>query len=194
MIIGHGLLLATLFAAGPPEQRIDEMCGNYTLFVALNSLDAGLEEIDSLEESLGPPPRWGHSLADLTEAAQLHGFHTLGIHTTLENLSARTGRFACIAHLKHGHFVLIQRIDEEGVHIIDPPTTYTTPDYVWNVTWAGDALLISDQPLQPESEIVAIVDIEARSRTLRMVFWTATSVVVIVGVALWSWRSWTTSR
>lgn len=151
----------------PPLNDSDEMCGNYALFVALNSLDANLPQLEDLDETLGQPPRGGHSLANLAEAAQKHGFQTLGVQTTLENLSVRPGRFACIVHLNYEHFALIRSVDSLGVHVIDPPDSHLVAVNLWKAVWSGDSLLISKDPLLSEAEVNVIAENQVRSIATR---------------------------
>lgn len=158
----------------------------------LRSLDANLSGLDTIEAELGPPPRGGHSMADLAEAAEKLGFQTLGVHTTLRNLSQRPGRFACIAHLKHGHFVLIAKSDDSGVHVVDPPTAKVVAQNVWNAAWSGDALLISTDSLLPETEVDAISqrasDTEATRQSARKWLMGAAAILGIAAIAWVSFR------
>ncbi len=185
-----GFLLCFMVAAVEPRSEKEELCGTYTLFVGLRSLDANLSGLEAIEAELGPPPRGGHSMAELAEVAEKLGFETLGVHTTLRNLSQRPGRFACIAHLKHGHFALIAKSDESGVHVVDPPTARVVAPNVWNAAWEGDALLISIAPLLPEREVEAISRRESEAATTRRSTRTwlmGTTTLIGIAAVVWVW-------
>ena len=182
-----GILLCFLFAPVEPLSDSEELCGTYSLYVGLRSLDANLSGLDTIEAELGPPPRGGHSMADLASTAEKLGFQTLGVHTTLHNLSQRPGRFACIAHLKHGHFVLIAKSDEAGVHVVDPPSAKVIARNVWDAAWEGDALLISTAPLLSELEVDAISlrasDAEATRRSTQTWLMVAAAILGMAAIA-----------
>jgi ABC-type bacteriocin/lantibiotic exporter with double-glycine peptidase domain len=89
----------------------------------------------------------------LEQAALKCGAKTLGVQTTLDHLSRRKERFACIALLeKTGHFVLIYDVEPKKVHIVDPPRTREMARDAFQSLWNGKALLISTQPLGPLDE------------------------------------------
>jgi ABC-type bacteriocin/lantibiotic exporter with double-glycine peptidase domain len=129
------------------------LCGAYCLFVGLLALDVPLENLDVVQKRLGSPPRSGYSFAQLAQAAESFGLHTLGVETTLERLRARTQRFVCIAHLRSNHFVNIAAVGDQGVTYCDPPAHETIPAITFNTLWDGKALLLAREPLIPEEEI-----------------------------------------
>ncbi len=184
-----GLFLCLMVTAAELRPTAEELCGTYSLYVGLNSLDAELSGLDALERTLGPPPRGGHSMAELARTAEKLGFKTLGVQTNLRHLSQRTGRFACIAHMKHGHFVLIAKVDESGVHVVDPPRRNVVAEHVWNAAWGGPALLISRDPLLPEQEVEVLSQLASQAELTRQVRqqWGSILAVVlsvVVGVGL----------
>ena len=183
-----GLLLCLMLSAAEPRDDREELCGTYSLFVGLNSLDANLPGLEIIEQTLGPPPRGGHSMADLAAAAEKHGFKTLGVNTTLRNIAERPGRFACIAHLKEGHFALIAQVDTEGVHLVDPPSTSVVMENVWNTVWDGDALLISAESLLPEAEVEELAERAEESLSTRQATrqWTVVTGITLALAAI-SW-------
>ena len=132
-----------------------DLCGAYCLYLGLKSIDLPVESLERLQEELGAPPQGGYSLGQLDAVAKKHGAHTLGVKTRLDNLQVRkeTERFACIAHQNENHFVLLSKIDTEGVIVVDPPNTRLVPFVTWGRDWDGVALLMSAAPLQQEEDI-----------------------------------------
>lgn len=182
------ILIATLPL--PSEQTPDDLCGAYTLYVALRSLDCPLDTFDGFEKSLGPPPRGGYSLAELAEAAHKLKFQTLGVRTSLESLASRQGRFACIAHMNKDHFVLIAQIDETRLEIIDPPRKYSVNRDVWNKVWQGDAMLISASPLLSENDVSQMqTDSSVRRKMYRTVAFSLAVVAVLASLFLFWHRN-----
>jgi hypothetical protein len=94
-------------------------------------------------------------MEDLSAAAQRAGAYAAGVETTLENLSYRNGRFACIAHLQQGHFVNLYDFerDKRRVWIIDPPHKRELQADAFRAIWTKKVLLISRFPLEPEESI-----------------------------------------
>ena len=152
------ILLITMALAATPvvEPDRDDLCGTYVLYVAAKSLGADVKSLADFESVLGPPPRGGHSLAELAEAAERYPLQTMGVQTTLANLEKRTPPWACIARLQVGHYVLIGQIDGDSVLVVDPPTSTRLPRSVFENLWDGNALLISTAPLLGEEAVTQL--------------------------------------
>ncbi len=140
------VLIARTAAAADGEVR-DPRCGLWCLYVALRGLDFEIPDPQALEVKLGSPTPQGFSLAQLETAAQDCGAETLAVSTTLANLKHRPGRFACIAHDRRGHFVLVSDIKNGQVTVIDPPRVEQIPQPTFEALWDGVALLVSRGPL-----------------------------------------------
>lgn len=151
----------------------DPLCGAYCLYVALGSLDAAVPPFDEFQEALGEPGASGFSLGELAEYAEGLGLHTLGVLTNCENLERRPGRFACIAHLARGHFVLLTDVRAGAVTMIDPPRTSSVAPEILQTQWDGTALLISAQPLLAEEDL---------PRERRWLWWVAAAGALGAGV------------
>lgn len=130
-----------------------ELCGIYCLYVGLKSIDLPVESLEKLQEEMGIPPAGGYSMGQIEATAKKHGAHTLGVETSLENLRLRKERFACIAHSNGNHFVLLSKIEQDGVLVIDPPGKRLVPFVTWDREWDGMALLLSPEPLVREEEL-----------------------------------------
>ena len=130
-----------------------EFCGVYCLYVALKSIDLPVDSLEKLQEEMGTPPKGGYSLGQIDATAKKHGAQTLGVETSLDNLRLRTERFACIAHSNENHFVLLSKIEKDGVLVIDPPGKRLVPFVTWDQEWDGMALLLSPDPLLREEEL-----------------------------------------
>jgi ABC-type bacteriocin/lantibiotic exporter with double-glycine peptidase domain len=151
------------WGASPQQERLreaiiggDDACGRNCLFVALDALGVPVETVSELEQWIGAPPVGGYSLAQLQAGAEQCGLFTLGVQTTLENLARRPRPFACIAHDRAGHFVLVTDVlpNLRGVRIIDPPhAAQLIQRETFEARWSGQALLISTEPLLSESEL-----------------------------------------
>ncbi len=188
------LLMFTMAMAATPvvEPERDDLCGTYVLYVAAKSLGADVRTLADFESVLGPPPRGGHSLAELAEAAERFPLQTLGVQTTLANLEKRTPPWACIARLQVGHYVLIGQIDGESVLIVDPPTSTRIPRSVFENLWDGNALLISTAPLLGEEAVTQLpVFRHASGGGVTNWFWRALLILVVSGFvlsAIYFWR------
>ena len=195
-MLGWPLLMITLSMAATPvvEPERDDLCGTYVLYVAAKSLGADVGTLADFESDLGPPPRGGHSLAELAEAAERFPLQTLGVQTTLANLEKRTPPWACIARLQVGHYVLIGQIDGESVLVVDPPTSTRLPRTVFENLWDGNALLISTTPLLSEEAVTQLPIVHHAYRGSVMDwFWRALLILVVSGLALsaiYVWRPW----
>ncbi len=130
-------------------------CGSHCLYVGLKSLDVSVRSFEEFEKIIGQPGKHGYSMDDLSSAAQKLGAHALGVETTLDNLTYRKGRFACIALLERGHFVNVYDVDRDKkrVWIIDPPEKREMQADAFQAIWTKKALLISDKPLESEESI-----------------------------------------
>jgi ABC-type bacteriocin/lantibiotic exporter with double-glycine peptidase domain len=135
------------------ERGVDVRCGGYCLFVGLKALGFEIRDYSALESRLGPPGRLGYSIEDLSKAAESYRAQVAGVETSIARLQERTGRFACIALLDRGHFVLVYDVRDGLVFVADPPDKSTISVEAFQVIWNGKALLISDQPIVPESQI-----------------------------------------
>jgi hypothetical protein len=131
----------------------DARCGSYCLFVALKGLDVRVPDFEQFDAELGYPPQGGHSLQDLAEAAAKYGVHHLGVETSIDNLELRRQRYACLALLRQGHFVLISDFNDREVTIIDPPNWNSIPRSTVSAVWDGTALLLATEPLVSEGEL-----------------------------------------
>ncbi len=152
-VLGFVLWLSSWSEMAFAQEESRELCGAYCLYLGLKSIDLPVESLERLQEELGSPPKGGYSLGQIDAVAQKHGAQTLGVQTTLDNLRVRTERFACIAHLKENHFVLLAKIDTEGVMVVDPPHHRLVPFVTWGRDWDGVALLLSPTPLKPEEDL-----------------------------------------
>lgn len=136
-----------------PATTVDLRCGGYCLFVALRALDQTTMTYAEFERKLGPPGPAGYSMGQLAEVARSLGAHAMGVQTTLDNLRARQGQFACIALVDRSHFLMIADIKEDYLEVIDPPQHYGVPQTTFEQLWKGDALLISPDPLVEEGAL-----------------------------------------
>jgi ABC-type bacteriocin/lantibiotic exporter with double-glycine peptidase domain len=106
-----------LFAAEPKPDDTHLQCGLHCLFVGMVALDVEAK-LDDVEGKLGPPQAGGYSLADLKRVAKGYGLKTAAVRTSAENLSRRNERFACMAHVKGHHFVMLMNVDlDKGLFI-----------------------------------------------------------------------------
>jgi ABC-type bacteriocin/lantibiotic exporter with double-glycine peptidase domain len=149
------LLSASFVADADIPGRAD--CGVHCVFVALAAYSASSDlSLEKLKVQLQPGDD-GNSIAELADAASVYGVHVLPVETTLELLQARERPFAFIAHLKHGHYVLISDASADSVTVIDPPQTRTISQSGFVSQWSGAGLLISPSPLQSEADLSALV-------------------------------------
>jgi hypothetical protein len=154
------LLVVVLCMAVPQtaEKKIGGVnlkCGAYCLYVGLRSLDVPVGTYEELEKTLGPPGNHGYSMEDLAGTARKLGAYADGVETSLDRLSYRKGRFACIALVERGHFVILYDYDRDKgvVHIIDPPEKREIQADAFRDIWTKKALLVSDKPLEAEESI-----------------------------------------
>jgi ABC-type bacteriocin/lantibiotic exporter with double-glycine peptidase domain len=174
------LSLAVLVrAAAPLPQTVgtaesDGLCGPYCLYVALGSLEIPVGSFAELQEKLGEPASSGYSLGELAHFAEQQSVNTLGVQTNVGNLRRRPGRFACIAHLSHGHFVLISDVSGNTVKLIDPPNVSNVAPDILATQWDGTALLLSAEPLLAEEDLPT---------EITWTWWAAAALALVAGLA-----------
>lgn len=172
------------------SQNPDMECGVGCLFVALHTADDQCTvTLNELRQQLSPRDS-ENTLNDLRSAASAAGFQTLNLQTTLDALRVRTRPFACIAHLKSNHFVLLADIAEETVEVLDPPKKLTSvPVSTFSSAWSGSVLLVSKSPLEGEDVI------NQRLRWMkfrqRVVLGVKLLIAALAGfvVVRWGWKS-----
>lgn len=143
-------------ASNGPDLR----CGANCLYIALKALELTTENFSALEDRLGQPRFQGYTLAQLHEAASDFGAHSYPVLTSPERLRQRRSlgeSFACIAHLKRDHFVLVTDMNDQTIHIVDPPIVYDVPLGTFHSMFSGHALLIGREALRSEDAIAATV-------------------------------------
>lgn len=147
-------------AIGPGAQAVpDVRCGSYCLYIALKAagLDPRLSSFADLEKSLGPPGSGGYPLAALADEAAQRGGHPLAVETSVDSLRLRKEwgeKFACIALLEQGHFVLLYDVDDQYAYIVDYPKDFRVPIGTLEGAWTGKCLLIGATPLRSEELVV----------------------------------------
>lgn len=152
--LAFGLHFAPLVPASHGAEDPLLRCGSHCLFVAAKLFDrTGGAKFEEFESRLGQPSEIGYTIETLKAAAELNGLTTLPVLTTVDNLIAREGQFACIAHMNGNHFVLVAGLDDIVATVIDPPREYILPLASFKSQWNGAALLISDRPLESEESI-----------------------------------------
>jgi ABC-type bacteriocin/lantibiotic exporter with double-glycine peptidase domain len=166
-------------AAEPLPQSVgiaesDGLSGPYCLYVALGSLDIPVGTFTEFQEKLGEPASSGYSLGELAHFAQQQSVNTLGVQTNIGNLRRRPGRFACIAYLAHGHFVLISDVSGNTVKLIDPPKVSNVAPDILTTQWDGTALLLSAEPLLAEEDL---------PREIAWTWWLAAALALSAGIA-----------
>jgi ABC-type bacteriocin/lantibiotic exporter with double-glycine peptidase domain len=138
-------------------------CGSNCLYITAKLFGTAPDSFAEFEQQIGPPGASGYSVAELCDGARSLGLEALPVRTSAEQLTQRSERFACIAHIGTNHFVLLSSIHDRSVAVIDPPLSYTLPLATLNSQWNGTAILISDGPLETEESLVRRV---ARNRML----------------------------
>lgn len=154
MALAHVMaMLSVLLLVRDPQHHDGNDCGLNCLFVAMLSQRPEVRISRTELSSLLGVRNEGNTFSDMKRTAEALGFHSLAVETSLENISARTRPFACIAHLSTDHFVLISDIRQETVAIVDPPRLSTVPASQFVSMWSGKCLLISNGELESEEEI-----------------------------------------
>ena len=139
------LTLAVLGAAAGDSVSAAEnhLCGLHCLYVGLSVLGEEVS-LEGLRDELGEPDRDGYVLGRLAVAAEDRGLVARPMNTDLAWLKARRGPFACVAHVRGSHFVLVTQIDDDGtVTVVDPPDRYTMPAATFREIFDGDVLLLA---------------------------------------------------
>lgn len=133
----------------------DVDCGLKCLHVATTALGNDDSYSDFLSEAPPPVTERGYSLQQLSDHADSLGFETQLVKTTFDRLELRARRqpFACIAWLPSEHFVLLGDSRDRQVWVIDPPKEHWSDHEVFQARWNGQALLISNVPLDSEDEL-----------------------------------------
>ncbi len=164
-----------------------EDCGARCLFTAIHSLDptSTASFSDMIEEMA--PDATGLSFKQVQEQAEQFGFRTLGVETSLRVLQHRKRPFACIAHLKNNHFVLITHIEAQIVRISDPPEQIDLPHSTFLSEWDGSALLVSQTSIAAEEDIISAI--WWKDFLLRALMWGSIVLTVAAGL-FWLRRKW----
>lgn len=100
--------------------------------------------------------RLGSSLKNLSDAAELIGFRTLGVKVNFDQLT-KEAPLPCIVFWQNQHFVVVYRIKKNNVYVADPAhglLTYSIDEFVKNwigsntddTTGEGIALLLEPTP------------------------------------------------
>lgn len=145
------LLLLVLAVYGHEERNAE--CGCHCLYVAMAAISNNHPTLQQLQKELGDAPDSGYSVRELQLAAEHFGYQALAVKTDLRSLGKRDSPFVCIALLSSGHFVVIAGVNDEVVHIIDPPSAYVLTQCELTKRWNGEALLTSIQPMKTEEEL-----------------------------------------
>lgn len=117
--------------------------------------------------TLSETTRAGSSLLGLSEAAEIIGFHTIGIKINFNNLLEV--QLPCIAHWNKSHFVVVYKIKRDIVYISDPAhglLKYSKGKFIqhWignnanETTEEGVALLIEPTPKFYNNELTDVED------------------------------------
>lgn len=146
--------VATSLTAGE-QKPSSQYCGAKCLYVALVSLDIDPGAYDRFLEQCGEADTGGYSLGRLKEIAEAYGAKTLVVKTSLDHLSRRQERFACIAHVDGSHFIMIAGDHDGAAWVIDPPQEGLVSSSMLKTRWPGNALLISNVPLSADQVIAS---------------------------------------
>ena len=151
-----GLAIIVTFVNSPSlcGQEPDKDCGVRCMFVGLHAADeqCGIS-LAEIRKKLAPGDT-GNTMQQLSDLATSAGFQALTLQTSLDAIRMRERPFACIAHLKSGHFVLLADVSEETVDVLDPPRRRKpVPSTTFTSVWSGNVLLISKSPLESEDMI-----------------------------------------
>ncbi len=171
------LLTPLVGAADAPPLR----CGSHCLYTVMKRFDVGPQSFHELEAMLGQPTPAGYSMQQLADCASQAGLQVLGVKTTLQNLRERRGIFTCIARLNRNHFVLVADIGDSQIRLIDPPGISNIPASTFQTQWDGNAILISSDEIEPESEVAS------RLWWRGIVYRSARNIVVLLALAGGLW-------
>ncbi|MES2793348.1 MAG: cysteine peptidase family C39 domain-containing protein [Planctomycetota bacterium] len=183
-----GILYSLLFISlsqttvAPPRNTPDLRCGAQCLYMALKALDFPVASFEEVERRLGPASELGYSIEQLRTVATLYGMKTLPVLTSLDNLKKRQRPFCCIAHLDSGHFVLIADVNNDSVHVVNPPRTSSELAIpVFLSQWDNQALLLSKENLVPEEQLQS---------SSSWFTWTVSILTLLaISVVAWQWKS-----
>ena len=117
-----------------------------------------LEKIQSLSETT----REGSNLKNISSAAELIGFRTLGVKIDFKKLKEEAP-LPCIVHWNQNHFVVVYKISKNTVYVADPAhgkIKYTPQEFIksWigaaatETTEEGIALLLEPTPKLKQKE------------------------------------------
>lgn len=161
-------------------------CGADCLYIGLRSLDVDVPTYEEFISQMGQPPVSGFSMDDLKVQAARFQATATNVITSPANLSARTERFACIAWLKRGHFVLLADVDPamKEVHMVDYPAEATISFAGLGTQWSGEALLISRNPVEPEEVVAQRVAAGGSQSSTWFVVYVAIAIAIVVLVGI----------
>ena len=134
----------------------DPLCGYKCLYAGLLALDYNPGKYQDFLEKHASTDSQGASIGELEDLAKSYGAHTQAVQTSLKHLVCREDkaeRFVCIAHVDGSHFVNIAEIQGPAIWIIDPPIEGQIAEPIFSKRWAGNALLVSREPLIAESAL-----------------------------------------
>lgn len=164
------MILLCLFWCSPLWSRTDDnehaQCGKLCLQVALEALDVPPKAVAALRGEMGKASPSGYSIQELARAAEAHALKTTAVTTTLENLASRTEPLVCITLINNNHFVILYDIEDQTVHVVDPPREYSVPRSSFERAWTGHSLLIGRSPFASEESVTAARKAAARTRLL----------------------------
>lgn len=168
-------------------------CGADCLYISLRSLDIDVPAYKEFIGLMGEPRSTGFSMEDLKTQANRFKAQAVGVVTTPQNLLARTGRFACIAWLKRGHFVILADVDsvKQEAQIVDCPLEATVSFAALKSQWNGEALLVSREALASE-ETVALHAATVEGMSLPWIIGLAAIIagcLLLVSLIVRKWRS-----
>ena len=152
------------------------------LYVGLRSLDIDVGSYAKFVQQHGDVKAVGLSLDEMRQIAEAYGTSTLVVETSLQNLTRRPGRFACVAHVDGNHFVNVLEIGPHSVTIADPPQSGEVATGLFLKRWPGRALLLSKQPLVAEEAL------PSRSPWVIPAVSGALIAVLIMIALTWRWR------
>lgn len=93
------------------------------------------------------------SLADMQQIASDYGFESTPCRIDLDALNRLDVPFACIAHEEPFHFVLVSKVKDRLVELIDPPIERSMDREAFERLFKGDYLLVSTEPITFASRV-----------------------------------------
>lgn len=103
------------FASCRPDDR---MCGPKCLLAVCQKLGVGAS-IEELSGLCGYREGSGVSMLGLEQGAKAKGLQCVAMKMSIEELAGL--RMPAIAHLWNNHFIVVERVDPDGVYVDDPP-------------------------------------------------------------------------